>query len=86
MARALYLVINSLDRWWVDFEGRASGPFDSIQQAALQAQHLARDMSIAGGRIAEVLAPDSSGKYWVVWSSARDSLRRYDPVPGEAAE
>jgi hypothetical protein len=86
MARALFLVINSLDRWWVDFEGQATGPFDTIQQAALEAQHMARRLSESMARITEVLAPDGSGKYWVVWSSEREHSRRYQTVPGEAAE
>ena len=33
MAKALYLVIQSRDNWWVDFEGKAHGPFASRSNA-----------------------------------------------------
>ena len=86
MARALHIVINSMDRWWVDFEGRATGPFDTVQEAAIEAQTLGRITARETGRIAEVLAPDASGKYWVVWTSARDNApRNFDFLVGQAA-
>ncbi len=71
MAKALYLVIHSRDSWWVDFEGKAEGPFESREVAALEARSMARFQSHAG-REAEVLVPDQHGKYWVVWSSLHD--------------
>ena len=86
MGRALYLVINSRDRWWVDFEGRASGPFETIHQAAIEAQRQARNLQAAGGRVAEVLAPDAAGKYWVVWSSARQGASADAAISGLAAQ
>ncbi|SFZ81181.1 hypothetical protein SAMN02983003_0360 [Devosia enhydra] len=86
MARALHIVINSMDRWWVDFEGRATGPFETIQQAAVEAQAIARVTARETGRIAEVLAPDASGKYWVVWTSARDGApKALEFLTGQAA-
>lgn len=72
MAKALYLVIQSRDSWWVDFEGKAHGPFTSRESAALEARSLARFQSHTG-REAEVLVPDEHGKYWVVWSTIYDS-------------
>lgn len=77
MAKALYLVIYSRDTWWVDFEGKANGPFASRENAALEARSLAR-MHTHRGREAEVLVPDAEGKYWVIWSSLHDR--------GDAAE
>jgi hypothetical protein len=71
MAKALYLVIQSRDTWWVDFEGKAHGPYASRSNAALEAQSLAR-FQAHSGREAEVLVPDEHGKYWVVWSSLHD--------------
>ncbi|WP_156343009.1 hypothetical protein [Devosia sp. A16] len=78
MAKALYLVIQSRDAWWVDFEGKAQGPFDSRSNAALEAQSLAR-FQAHSGREAEVLVPDEQGRYWVVWSSLSDNGRTFSP-------
>jgi hypothetical protein len=72
LAKALYLVINSRDSWWVDLEGKAHGPYGSRENAALEARSLAR-FQAHSGREAEVLVPDEHGKYWVVWSSLYDS-------------
>lgn len=80
MAKALYLVIHSRDNWWIDFEGKAHGPYASRENAALEAQSLAR-FQAHSGRAAEVLVPDEQGKYWVVWSSAYDNAdaRAFSP-------
>ena len=72
MAKALYLVIHSRGDWWVDFEGKAHGPFSSRENAALEARSLARFQTHTG-RHSEVLVPDEHGKYWVIWSSLHDS-------------
>jgi hypothetical protein len=71
MGRALYLVIQSRESWWVDIEGKAHGPFASRESAALEARSLAR-MQVHTGREAQVLVPDGDGKYWVIWSSLYD--------------
>ena len=71
MAKALYLVIFSRERWWVDFEGESTGPFESREAAALEARTLGRGRA-QSGREAEVLVPDGEGKYWVIWSSRYD--------------
>ena len=71
MSKALFLVIRSRDNWWVDFEGKAHGPFNSRENAALEARSLARFQSHSG-RNCEVLVPDENGKYWVIWSSLHD--------------
>lgn len=68
MAKALYLVIRSRGSWWVDFEGTATGPFETREAAALEARTLAQ-ANEHGGRIAQVLVPDGDGRYWVVWSA-----------------
>jgi hypothetical protein len=78
MAKALYLVIQSRGDWWVDFEGKAHGPFPSRSNAALEAQSLAR-FQAHSGREAEVLVPDEQGRYWVVWSSLSDNGRTFSP-------
>jgi hypothetical protein len=69
--KALYLVLSSQGTWWVDYEGRASGPYSSRESAALEARTLAR-MQVPIGREAQVLVPDADGKFWVIWSSLYD--------------
>jgi hypothetical protein len=72
MSKALFLVIQSLGSWWVDFEGKAHGPFASRQDAALEARSIAR-FEAHSGRVSEVLVPDEAGKFWVIWSSRHDA-------------
>jgi len=68
MATALYIVIQSQGKWWVDFEGRAHGPHDTRETAALEARSQAQFMAHMD-RPSEVLVPDGEGKFWVVWNS-----------------
>lgn len=69
MAAALYIVIQSRNKWWVDLEGRGFGPFFTREAAALEAKSMAQKAEYTT-RNSEVLVPDAQGKYWVVWSSA----------------
>lgn len=69
MASALFVVILSRGTWWVDFEGKAHGPYDSRERAAEEARDLAQ-FSAHSGRESEVLVPDDSGRHRVVWTSA----------------
>ena len=68
VASALYIVIESKGKWWVDFEGRAHGPHDTREAAAMEARNQAAFMAHME-RPSEVLVPDGEGKYWVVWNS-----------------
>jgi hypothetical protein len=68
MAKALYIVIFSRGKWWVDFEGRAHGPHPTREVAALEARNQAQ-FSAHMDRPCEVLVPDAGGRYWVVWDS-----------------
>ena len=68
MATALYIVIQSQGKWWVDFEGRPHGPHPSREVAALEARNQAQFMAHMD-RPSEVLVPDGYGKYWVIWNS-----------------
>ena len=52
----------------MDFEGRAHGPHDTRETAALEARNQAQFMAHMD-RPSEVLVPDGEGKYWVVWNS-----------------
>jgi hypothetical protein len=78
-ATALYIVIQSQGKWWVDFECRPHGPHPSREVAALEARNQAQFMAHMD-RPSEVLVPDGGGKYWVVWNS-----RRSDAGVAEAA-
>ena len=71
MARALYVVIFSRDSWWVDFEGKAHGPFETRELAAAEAKQLAQ-FAAHSGKSSEVLVPDDSGRHRVVWESATE--------------
>lgn len=78
-ATALYIVIQSRGRWWVDFEGRSFGPFETREQAALEGRGKAQATGF-DGRTSEVLVPDSAGKYWIVWSSRPGGIGVPQPV------
>jgi hypothetical protein len=84
MATALYIVIQSRGKWWVDFEGCPHGPYDKRETAALEARGLAQ---FAGhnNRISEVMVPDTAGKYWVVWTSREGATGLPRPVSTPAA-
>lgn len=81
---ALYIVIHSGGKWWVDFEGRAHGPHDSREAAALEARNQAQFMAHME-RPSEVLVPDAEGKYWVVWNSRRADAGVAQPVRAQSA-
>ena len=78
MSRAVYIVLLSREKWWVDFEGRAFGPFTSRNTAKQEATSLARFMSHTGRR-SEVRVPNDAGRYLVEWESEPDRFRR--PAP-----
>lgn len=68
MSKALYIVIQSQGKWWVDFEGRAHGPHETREAAALEARNQAQ-FSAHMERASQVLVPDGQGKYWIIWDS-----------------
>jgi hypothetical protein len=68
MPHALYVVIHSQHRWWVDFEGQAHGPYASIEEATDEGRRLARFMA-SSGKPSELLVPDEQGRYSVAWNS-----------------
>src|SRR5690606_18928239 len=77
-ARAVYIVLFSRGKWWVDFEGRAFGPFSSKNTATMEAISLARFVAHTG-KVAEVRAPDGNGHFPVEWESETDRFRRPPP-------
>lgn len=70
---AIYIVIQSRGSWWVDFEGKAHGPFASRNEAAVEAGDLAK-FSAHAGRRSQVQIPDDGGHYRVAWQSGSDDV------------
>ncbi len=85
MSRALYVVIFSREQWWVDFEGRANGPYASLDEATEEGRQLAR-YAAHMGRPSELLAPDQHGRHRVVWSSDAEPHAGADYAVTHAAE
>lgn len=69
MSKALYIVIQSRGKWYVDFEGRSHGPHETREAAAMEARNQAQ-FTAHLERTSQVLVPDNQGKYWIVWNSA----------------
>lgn len=70
---AIYIVIQSRGSWWVDFEGKAHGPFQNRDEAAVEAGDLAK-FSAHAGRRSQVQIPDDDGHYRVAWQSGSDDV------------
>jgi hypothetical protein len=70
---AIYIVIQSRGSWWVDFEGKAHGPYKSREEAAVEAGDLAK-FSAHAGRRSQVQIPDDDGRYRVAWQSGTDDV------------
>ena len=47
LTTALYIVIQSRGKWFVDFEGRAHGPHDTREAAAMEARRRERELGTA---------------------------------------
>ena len=84
MPKALYVAIFSREKWWVDFEGRAHGPFESLGEATEEGRQLAR-FSAHSGRPSELLVPDERGRYRVVWASEHEPHAEADYAVHHAA-
>ncbi len=80
MARAVYIVVQSLGKWWVDFEGRPYGPFSSREMARLEGISLARFLTHSG-RSSEVWAVDDTGVCRREWQSEPESKPRQMQAP-----
>ena len=70
---AIYIVIQSRGSWWVDFEGKAHGPFPSRDEASVEAGDLAK-FSAHAGRRSQVQIPDEDGRYRIAWQSGSDDV------------
>lgn len=71
MTSSLYVVIESRNKWWVDLEGKAHGPYASPQQAIEEGRSLAR-FAAHSGKHSELLAQNEQGRYVVLWDSEKE--------------
>lgn len=83
MGKGLFMVLSSRGQWYVDFEGRNWGPFQTREAAALEARSQAKNLS-RSGRICEVIVPDDRGQRWVIWSSTHTERGDKPFVPHKA--
>jgi hypothetical protein len=76
MSTAFYIVILSHDQWWVDLEGRTTGPFSSMEVAMAGAVSMAETAARAGRRTeVHVSAPGHHNRV-VYRSQAQSALGR----------
>ena len=66
MRTAWFIVIESLDRFWVDYEGKAYGPFEDQAHAEREGQRLAETYGDRRRQI-ELWSPDRDGKLKRTW-------------------
>lgn len=84
MPSSLYVVIKSLEKWYVDLEGKAHGPFATKAQAIEEGRSLARFAAHAG-KHSELLAQNETGRYIVLWDSEKSYHDRSDQAHSNAA-
>lgn len=68
MKTCWFIVIESMGAWWVDCEGKAYGPFESKDQAQLEATRIAVTYGDAGRR-SEVFVADPDGTHRRIWAA-----------------
>ena len=84
MPSSLYVVIESLSKWYVDLEGKAHGPYTSKSQAIEEGRSLARFAAHAG-KHSELLAQNETGRYIVLWDSEKSYHDRGEQGHSNAA-
>jgi len=81
MSKAVFLVYFSHAKWWIDLDGRATGPFPTRAAAVVEAIPMAQ--AIAGtGRRAEVLAPGEDQRHHVAWPPGTERHRAEATLAG----
>lgn len=70
----LYIVIPYRNRWWVDCEGKAHGPFSSQEMAGRSAIEIARIFG-ESDRPWQVLSRGENGRFTVIADSQTDGER-----------
>lgn len=63
----VYIVLKSGERWWVDFNGETSGPFETEDEA--QSAAMVRVTTFGDPtRPAEIYAPGPDGRFRLIFS------------------
>jgi hypothetical protein len=73
MTTAMFIVIFARDKWWIDLNGKAKGPFLSRESAELEAINLASGFAREGRR-AEVQVAEPGQKNQIVWQSIEPGM------------
>jgi hypothetical protein len=73
MTTAMFIVIFARDKWWIDLNGKAKGPFLSRESAELEAINLASNFA-RDGRRAEVQVAEPGQKNRIVWQSVEPGM------------
>jgi hypothetical protein len=81
MPKAVFLVYFSHGKWWVDLDGKATGPFTTRAVAIVEAIPLAQAMQ-KSGRPAEVLAPGDDKRHHVAWPPGAERRRVESSLAG----
>lgn len=74
MSKAVFLVYFSHGEWWIDRDGKATGPFASRAAAVVEAIPMAQALQRVGRR-AEVLAPGDDQHHRVAWPPGTERRR-----------
>ena len=73
MATSIYIVICVQDRWFIDLDGEAEGPFTTLESAMAEAVARAAATSRQGGR-SEVRVSGPGHENELIYQSAERSL------------
>ena len=68
MRTCWFIVIESMDAWWVDGEGKAYGPFETRDEAKIEAIRIAITYGDADRR-SEVFVTDENGTPRRIWAA-----------------
>ena len=66
MRTCWFIVIKSRDAWWVDREGRAFGPIESLDEAIQYARRIAETQRDPGRR-SQIWVPGLEGRPVLFW-------------------
>lgn len=86
MPTSIYIVIHASGKWWIDLEGKATGPFSTVEIAMAGAVSMASADARAGKR-SEVRVAGPGHNNEVIYQSANKSaVTRAGTKFGLAAE
>jgi hypothetical protein len=68
MQTCWFIVIESMGQWWVDCEGKPYGPFESQDEAEVEAKRIAITYGDQARR-SEVFVAEPDGSHRHIWSA-----------------